>query len=131
MSATVSPEKFQEFMDKYQTAKNNPPPDGTVLNAEPGREIHLTYDKVQDLLSCNIDIDMSKIVDSEGNPVDEFQWKFIYTDDRNKAGLRVIITGPEKVLYLQWPEHVKVCGVKINHKSRSGKAVLASLILTS
>lgn len=127
---TATPAQFKDWVNKYTERKNTPPDDGTVFTAEEGRKIRFVYDAKQDLLSCNLDIDTENIVDADGNIINP-DWRLVYEDSKTHNGLRVIIVGAEKALYLQWKDNVTVSGIKINNVSRTKKSVLGELILAA
>ena len=98
--ATATPAQFKEWVKKYTERKNTPPKEGQVFNAVDGRKIRFVYDSQQDLLSCNLDIDTETIVNDEGQII-EPDWRLVYEDSKTHNGLRVLIVGAEKALYLQ------------------------------
>ena len=123
--ATATPAQFKEWVKVHRT-KNTPPKEGQVFNAVDGRKIRFVYDSQQDP-SCNLDIDTgpsstTKVRSSNQTGV----W---CTEQQDHNGLRVIIVGAEKALYLQWKDNVTVAGIKINNVSRTKKSVLGELIL--
>ena len=128
--STATADQFKSWVNKYTERKNTPPEEGKVFQAEDGRKIRFVYDPKQDLLSCNLDIDTENITDADGNII-EPDWRLVYEDSKTHNGLRVIIVGAEKALYLQWKDNVTVTGIKINNVSRTKKSVLGELILSA
>ena len=132
MSTATIAGDFKGWVKKYLLLKQTPPAEGQEILVKEGEKIRFSYNKDQDLLSATLDIatERDAIVNEDGSFRDP-SWRLITEDSKVKNGLRVIIEGPEKNLYIEWPEHVVVRGVRIQRTSKTGSSVIGELILES
>lgn len=133
--SSIPKEAFEKWVELYQEAKNHPPVAGTEILVD-GPDTHFEYKEDQDLLSVFIDIRTDTIINKEtGELVDpKGCWRLIRSSDQVKKGLRVILTGVEKSVFLQFVfqtenPQINVVGIKITSMSKTGKSALGELML--